>query len=499
MQIRYEKNNNLPPLAWLASVNNGITSVICGRNVECRDSFFVEGAWNGAFSAGNFLSSDWFCGTGGRLNDNGIVFSTPTHVTSGLFTANCWKRGGVIVSNSLHLLCAFANYHMDAQYLNYEIDFNTILFGIDQYRKTIRAFNELEDLVEIDACYYQNIEVNDQGNINIRKKDAVAPFQNFQDYYYRLCTAIHGLIDNAQDEKRTVKYEPVSTISKGYDAPCCATIVHKFGCNTAVTFCAEGKYAEDSGIDIAKGLGYSQIIEKNAAAYLERQDLCEAEQICSGELGSDLCFIAFDDEFRNKLVFTGDRGDSVWSRENPICNDNFKFDDILSHIGMSERKLWLGYISVPMPLFGASSWTSIQKISQSDEMKPWSIGNDYDRPIPRRIIEEAGISRQMFGTAKHGAGIILRYDWGRRAKERMSPAAAKSFDEFVRKHKKLHIIQLIKYFWNAKGIYLNRLGISFPDMTTKTEKSQIANATSARYLFPWASEIIQQRYKRALL
>jgi len=34
------------------------------------------------------------------------------------------------------------------------------------------------------------------------------------------------------------------------------------------------------------------------------------------------------------------------------------------------------------------------------EMAPWRLGSDYDRPIPRRILEEAGIPRQLFGTRK---------------------------------------------------------------------------------------------------
>ena len=36
----------------------------------------------------------------------------------------------------------------------------------------------------------------------------------------------------------------------------------------------------------------------------------------------------------------------------------------------------------------------------SDEMKEWSVGGEYDRPIPRRIVEEAGIARESFGMKK---------------------------------------------------------------------------------------------------
>lgn len=403
--------------------------------------------------------------------------------------------GGVLVSNSLHFLCAYADYHIDPQYLNYETDFNTILFGIDDYKKEVYVLDSLNRQADVRVYYYRNIEIDNENHVRITKKHKVKPFSCFDDYYGRLCSAISGMISNATDPSRKVQYESVTTISKGYDAPCCAAIAHKYGCDIAVTFSATGKYVEDSGVEIAKVLGFKKIVERDANAYMERHDISEAQQICSGELGSDMCFITFDEDFKNRIVFTGDRGDSIWARENPICNDTYRFSDMLSHLGNVERKLWIGYISVPMPLYGASTWTSIQMISQSEEMMSWSLDSDYDRPIPRRIVEEAGVSRKMFGIKKHGAGIVLRYDWGGRAKTRMSISASESFDEYLKKYKRPHPIQTIKYFIKARKIYLNRIGIRVKDSTTQEEKSQIPNATSARYLFPWASEFVQNKYK----
>jgi hypothetical protein len=56
-------------------------------------------------------------------------------------------------------------------------------------------------------------------------------------------------------------------------------------------------------------------------------------------------------------------------------------------------------------------------------MKKWQLNNNYDRPIPRRIIEEAGVPRELFGLNKHGAGFIYKYDWLKIIKTRMSKAA----------------------------------------------------------------------------
>ena len=496
MKIRYKEIQNLPPLAWLANVKDGNVEIIHGENVKTYENFFVEGAWNGSFRLGDFLGSDWFCGTGGVLQKDLIVFSTPSHVTSGLFVSDrSSNSGGVLISNSLHFLCAYANYHIDPQYAGYETDFNSILDGIDDYKQSVYILDNNSNRTDVKVYYFRNIIVTDKNEITVTQKDKIKPFSDFSDYYNRLCMAISGMMENAKDKLRKIKYDPVTTISKGYDAPCCATIAYKYGCDTAVTFEATGKYAEDSGTEIAKKLGYKTIIERDADAYLDRTDLSEAQQICSGELGTDMCFITFDEDFHNKLVFTGDRGDSIWSRENPICNDSFRFSDMLSHLGNVERKLWVGYISVPMPLYGGSSWSSIQKISQSNEMQPWSLFNDYDRPIPRRIIEEAGIPRNSFGIKKHGAGIVLRYDWGGRAKTRMSVSASNDFDVYLKRYRKLHLLQLFGYLWKVKKIYLNRIGIKIKDKTSLEEKSRIKNTTSVRYLFPWASEVVQDQYK----
>lgn len=489
MIVDYQLYSQLPPMAWLAHIESGVAKVIYGNHVEIKDNFFVEGAWDGDFSEGKFSESEWFCGSGGRIEEDRIIFSTPSHVTSALFVAPEFSEG-VLVSNSFHLLCTYADYKIDPQFLNYETDFNTILLGIEKYKQDIHLANG-----KVNLYYFRTISVSDDLQITIEQKKKTSPFTSFEDYKNRIISSLKGMVKNATDNRRKVKYDLVTTISKGYDAPCCATLAKECGCNTAVTFEAKGKYEEDSGVEIAQKLGYQNIIERNADAYLLRNDLVEAEQIASGSMGCDLCFVTFEDTFRNRLVFTGDRGDSVWERENPICNDTFTFNGMLSHVGISEWRLWVGYISVPLPLYGASAWTSIQRISQSDEMKPWSLGNNYDRPIPRRICEEAGLERNSFGTTKHGAGFTYHFDWGGRIKKRMSPEGGASFAEFVANHKKPHPLQIVQYFWKTRKIYLRKLGLKLSDKSTKVEKSLIPNATAARYLFPWASEVVQEKYR----
>jgi hypothetical protein len=53
----------------------------------------------------------------------------------------------------------------------------------------------------------------------------------------------------------------------------------------------------------------------------------------------------------------------------------------------------------------------IHAISTSPDLAPWDVEGGYSRPICRRIVEEQGVPRNMFGVAKKAtAQFILRSD-----------------------------------------------------------------------------------------
>lgn len=182
----------------------------------------------------------------------------------------------------------------------------------------------------------------------------------------------------------------------------------KIGCKTACTFNEPDKYKDDDGSLIAEILGYETIICKDASHYLKNTELIEAEHVCSGELGTTIIFEAFENEFKNNLVYYGKRGDKIWNKNWKTPNNEFEFlDECFAGISMSEWRLRVGFILVPLPLYGGKQWISIHKISNSEEMEKWSIGGDYDRPIPRRMVEENGVGRELFGTAKKVQDLII--------------------------------------------------------------------------------------------
>jgi hypothetical protein len=43
-------------------------------------------------------------------------------------------------------------------------------------------------------------------------------------------------------------------------------------------------------------------------------------------------------------------------------------------------------------------------------MAPWRLMTNYDKPIPRRIVEEAGIARELFASSKKASEVVARIE-----------------------------------------------------------------------------------------
>ena len=101
------------------------------------------------------------------------------------------------------------------------------------------------------------------------------------------------------------------------------------------------------------------------------------------------------------MLVTGFYGDTVWNRviEAGEPDAELKWPSP-SGISASEGRLATGFINLALPFLFGRSRASIAQISTSPEMEKWSVGGAYDRPIPRRILEEAGVPRSAFGLRK---------------------------------------------------------------------------------------------------
>lgn len=487
MEFKYYKDECLAKLAWCIHMKrfNDFIDVYHGSNIEINEMYFVEGVWNGEFAHYDFDKSDFFCGSGCKLSDSRkyIKVCTPSHIQERIYSLKIGEE--LYISNSLPTILFFSGKDIDIEKRDYEKDFNEIALGLDNYK----GYISLENGLELNIYYYCNLQIYNDLSVEKISKPNIIPFASYDDYKNRIVSMVNNIKNNALDYKRVIKYDLATTISKGYDSAAVAAIAKECGCKTVVTFNEPEKYADDSGEEIAKILGYDNIVMKNANEYLYNKDLIEADYVSSGELGTWTFLSVFDEQFKNKIVMTGARGDQIWEKVISNPNSNFEFSDFTLGTSLTEHRLKIGYIILPLPLYGATQWESINEISNSIEMEAYSIGGDYDRPIPRRILEEKNVRRDMFGYRKVGAGFNLRYDNLSRIKKRMSKQSFESFYSFYKNNNKKSIKKIrlwIKFLWSSKDIYLAYFlsKLKLPINYEKKKSYISSNPGAASYLFP---------------
>jgi hypothetical protein len=100
------------------------------------------------------------------------------------------------------------------------------------------------------------------------------------------------------------------------------------------------------------------------------------------------------------VVFTGHHGDGIWDENltDDLLNAERRAHSLIGYC--QEMRLKAGFINIPVPIIEATNIKDIVSISRSQEMAPWRLNNSYDRPIARRIAEDAGVPRHLFGQKK---------------------------------------------------------------------------------------------------
>jgi hypothetical protein len=202
-----------------------------------------------------------------------------------------------------------------------------------------------------------------------------------------------------------------TTLSAGYDSVAVTALVRDLGIECAYTsrrsnstilpFLSQAA-AIDDGTPIAGVLGVPvKYLERRLAPSAER----ELQFLAPSANDPELIFhtLAKDLEARAgvAVVFMGYHGDKVWDRHLPaaFADDQLKRGD-MSGLNLSEIRLEAGFIVATPAFIGARRIADLLRISNSPEMMPWALNTDYDRPIPRRISEDAGVPRSLFGHRK---------------------------------------------------------------------------------------------------
>ena len=503
MYFSSDVREQLPPLSWLVIMRKGEEEVkiLRGVRVECEKNFFVSGCWDGDFEAVDFLNAHFACCTGGIIGKHEeLKLCTPDHMQESIYSVK--KDNIYYFSNSIAFILAKLEYELDKGYMFYEEDFNSVYFGIKRCVNNLRLANG-EILTMHRLC---NISIDKDFNVKTERRTSGLHFYNFNDYYSKLLCTMKKIRDNAQSVYRKFQYGMVTTISRGYDAPCVSVIAHEIGCDKALTFNSPAKYKEDNGAEIARKLGFSSIEEGDGNLYKSNTDLWEAENSGSGATGCAVQFNAFEKNYENCLLFMGVRGDSLWNKNAVGVNSDMDYLSLDTDADLNfEHYYRTNTIVIYLPMFAADSWPDIHRISNSEEMKSWCTNNNYDKPIPRRIVESKGIERKDFGYAKMGAGISLHFETLGRLKNKMSPMSYKSLLDFKKSlHRNIfqHVsmyFYVIKYYFYNYHFYFNYLFDRFHiPISLKDRRKKYMSSPISSLLILWGMSEMKKRYKKAL-
>lgn len=432
MRFEYHLESSAPRLAWCLRINRGDPAACCvhGSWVETRPDYFAEGGWDGGLEDGRLMGNSILMGSGAIIEEDCFTVCTPSHVMECVYSMPDGEHS-LLFSNSLVFLLAAAREEPDPGYMDYEGDILSITKGIRRYERFIPTLSGRK----VQLHYYCNIRVDAALQTCSADKPACADFPDFESYHQFLLSTAAALQSNLSDPRRRKKFAPLVFCSSGYDSAACAVIAREIGCGEAVVFESRKGLRSDSGFPIVKSLGYDGIHEKQETDYL-KQDVAE-EFVSSGELGTAIFYAAAAAELEGRNLLSGDYGDDVWERCDKNRNAEFARLRTLPNTAMKEFRLRVGFVRSIVPAFGADRIFSIEKISNSTDMVPWRLNGDYDKPIPRRIVESAGIPRGSFAVRKDGGvGNSLRFLGLSHLKKVMPPGSFQDFRGYFEQHRR---------------------------------------------------------------
>jgi hypothetical protein len=418
MKLSYLPSPHLPPLAWVAvaSPETSSVSVTHGCFVETHSHFFVEGAWAGDFESGRIQESDTVFGSGGGLTDGSVTFASCTATTDFLYRSSD-DLAPLCVSNSLPLLLAMLGDELHIACQDYARINGSILDGIHQYRADIPTRKG-----HVTRIMHRNIRWGMDGTTLIEKKPP-PEFKRFEDYRDFMQGRIGELFANARHPVRKHPMKIFSTQSRGYDSTAVNALAAPFGIDNIFTSPEskekksfyngrESQTPSDDGTDICMALGLP--CTKIDRRSFEKSTLASEEYYWAGlDNNSDLNLHEITSYVSQPtLLLTGQYGEFWYTRDITgehrmhYFDDSLKKWDLAGH-GLSETRLKTGFIQAAIPVIGSRNRAAILRITESPEMQPWRLDTRYDRPIPRRIAEEAGVPREMFGQIKLASIVHL--------------------------------------------------------------------------------------------
>lgn len=396
-------SDGLPRLAWLYEQQaEGEVELIHGRDVDVFPEGCFEGCHVGSWEAKNFDQVGEVFGSGVRLRDGVVRFVPPSHTLEALYVYV--YGGGHAVSNSLlTLICRF---DLSLPYdPHHGRKFCSIVHGIDAYERTLARLPS----GTLSRVFSENFHLERNGRIVTTPKPEHIRFHDYRSYRDEVVRTLAEAFSNAAHAQRSQRYRPLATVSSGYDSACAAALARAAGCDEAVTLANASDGQDDSGVPVADALGMTTVVRERTRLAAD----CESVMVfyASGMGAEDYSHQVFWPDLPDRILITGFHGDKLWDLHAEPTAVIHRGDT--SGCSFQEFRLRVGFLHIPVPMIAVRQHAHINAIAHSEEMSPYSVGGNYDRPIPRRVLEEQGVPRKAFGQTKKA--VIMAFHWNQKS------------------------------------------------------------------------------------
>lgn len=414
LRLQAVEADSLPALAWVAEVcwSRSTLQVWHGAEVEVGEGFAVEGLWDGDFDAGRFQTEGFLFGSGLVVEGAGVCFVPSRALVDRVICGE--GEDLVVASNSLVAAMAWTGADLDPNH-DYRRESYEILKGLDGYDP---GFALVHPRIRRWRQHFYDPVLYTPLGFDTAPRESPGSVESFQAYSQEMAGLLERLKQNSESPSRRRPIPWVSTISSGYDSPAVTTMAMGAGLeeclsipksNSLLPAWIDPSSGADGGELIAEALGCPVRIMESLTP-IRWED--EVPYLSPSAADPELALYPVMEHLRSRegvtALLTGYHGDKAWDRIVPpeYLGPDLRRGDT-SGLNLSEARLQAGVIHVALPFFRARNIRDLQRIAVSPEMAPWTLGNDYDRPIPRRILEEAGVGRELFGMRKRA--VVQRY------------------------------------------------------------------------------------------
>jgi hypothetical protein len=400
----YTRMAEWPPLAWLARCHRASPGIEIahGLMVETGDDWFCEAVWAGPFAAGDFDRTDLVFGSGARRRDGTIVFVSSGATVDRLHVLE--TSDGALVSNSLACLLAAAGGDVDPTHARYFQDFKSITRGLQRYERTLPT-----TAGPVRLLYYDHVTWSANVLRETPKPRPTRDFASFERYRDFLVASLREVADNMAATARRHPYRLLGTLSSGYDSPTVAALARPAGLRDVIAFDRARNGEGDAGREIAAALGLRLTVLPHQEWRAKASP--EIPFVAADAKGEDVHFTAAEDHLAGRVLLTGFLGDEAWDRVPGLLHRDVARGELTRYdaggLSLSEYRLWAGFIHCPVPFMGARQMRDIHRLTHAPAMAAWRLGGAYDRPICRRVLEEAGVPRRAVGQSKRMTAVLL--------------------------------------------------------------------------------------------